>query len=103
MIIISHTATKIKAEIKRGGDKEVFDNYSFVCATAKRINNKEERIKNNNGVRSAERSPRGALRPGGPIPPPHRPLFKRQDSRCPPRRGRSPRGWTRRTLVRKTT
>ena len=54
MIIISHTAKKIKAEIKRGGDKEVFDNYSFVCATAKRINNKEERIKNKQGVRFAD-------------------------------------------------
>ncbi|MBR1664429.1 MAG: hypothetical protein IJ696_08900, partial [Ruminococcus sp.] len=38
----------------RGGDKEVFDNYSFVCATAKRINNKEERIKNKQGVRFAD-------------------------------------------------
>ena len=54
MIIISHTAAKIKAEIKHGGDKEVFDNYSFVCATAKRINNKEERIKNKQGVRFAD-------------------------------------------------
>ena len=45
---------KTEQSEKRGGDKEVFDNYSFVCATAKRINNKEERIKNKQGVRFAD-------------------------------------------------
>ena len=28
---------KTEQSEKQGGDKEVFDNYSFVCATAKRI------------------------------------------------------------------
>ena len=41
---------------KRGGDIEVFDLLYIVRATAEIRNNKEERIKNNNGVRKADES-----------------------------------------------
>ena len=50
-MFISH---KNGTEHKRSSDIEVFLDSRFVFAAAKRINNKEERIKNKHGVRFAD-------------------------------------------------